>query len=118
MPQYVVDGIQATSEDTADRIVSWLEARGYASPEVSTAFDVRSGLMRVLVWTDRDPTADLKGYTSTPTPRETFAATALSDAIPVIRAIAQKPRADRTPVERALLGLAVQLREVRNELGQ
>lgn len=118
MPEYVVNGIErATSADGADRIISYLLARGYADPQVQTSFDPRDGSLRVRVETDRDPTTDLLAYTSTPTARETFAANALADAIPVIRAIAQKPRADRTPVERALLGLAVFVREVSNEVG-
>ena len=117
MPEYVVNGIEgATSDDTAERIIAYLLARGYVAPEVATSFDVRTGHLRCRVITDRDPTADLLTYTSTPTAREVFAANALADALPVIRAIAQKPRADRTPVERVMLGLAVSLRELRDQV--
>ena len=49
-------------------------------------------------------------------PRERLTREALTDALPLIRAIAQKPRADRTPVERVMLGLAVSIRELRDQV--
>jgi hypothetical protein len=48
----------------------------------------------------------------TPTPAETERGQRLSDARTVIAAIAAKPRNERSAVERALLGLAVAVREV------
>ena len=114
MQRYVIDRREGLSrEDTPERIQAWLRANGHATADViSTGYNEENGNLRIVVKADDDPGAALEQYTPTPTPREQWQANALSDGKAVIRAIAQKPRADRTPVERALLGMAVKLSDI------
>jgi hypothetical protein len=117
MPRYTIDRREGlTRDDTPERIQAWLRANGHPDAEViSTGYNADNGNLRIRVEAADDPEVAIEAYTPTPTPREQWQANALSDGKTVIRAIAQKARADRTPVERALLGLAVKLAEVEDE---
>jgi hypothetical protein len=112
--RYTIDRREGlTRDDTPERIQAWLRANGHPDAEViSTGYNPDNGNLRIRVEAASDPEAAIANYTPTPTPREVFKANAIADGRAVIRAIAQKPRADRTPVERALLGLAVMLSEI------
>lgn len=101
-----------TGDDDAGRIDAFLRARGIAPSRVAIAWNAATGKANVTVDADADPSTALQTYTSTPTAAEVLKAQALADAKPVIAAIIAKDRASRTPVERALLGLAVALREL------
>jgi hypothetical protein len=117
MQQYVVRNLTNIPVDAmgnpepADRIEAWLQARGFQTDGISAGRDPVTGTVTVIATTDTDPSSVLTSYTSAPTPREVFRANALADARPVIAAIIAKDRATRTPAERALLGLAVLVKE-------
>jgi len=116
MPRYVVDRREGLGPDeTPERIQTWLRANGHPAAEVISTGYGRNGNLRIHVESPTDPTADLMTYTPTPTAREVRQQLAMADGKAVLQAINQKPRADRTPVERALLALALKLAEVEDE---
>lgn len=113
MDRYARAGLtNLTRADKADRIEAYLQSQGIATAGVGVRWDDETNTATVVVTADRDPSAALAAYTPTPTAQEVFRANAITDAKPVIATIAAKARADRTPVERALLGLAVAVREL------
>jgi hypothetical protein len=99
-------------QDGADRIEAYLRSKGIQTNGVQVRWDDETNTGTVSVLADRDPSDALRTYTPTPTDTEARRSQAIADAKPVIAAIAQKPRADRTPVERVLLGLAAGIREL------
>lgn len=101
-----------TRSDGAERIEAYLRAQGVTTAGVQVRWNDDTNEAQVAVRADRDPGDLLRAYTSTPTAAELERDRRLSDARAVLQAIAQKPRADRTPVERALLGLATVVREL------
>jgi hypothetical protein len=114
MPRYVIDRREGLSrDDTPERVQAWLRAHGHPSAEViSTGWNPHNGNLRLTIENDDDPQAAVMAYAPEPTPRERFKAVAIADGTAVIVAIAAKPRSERGPVERALLGLAVKLGEI------
>ena len=114
MPRYTIDRREGlTIDDTPERIQEWLRDHGHPAADViSTGYNPDNGNLRIRVEAPDDPSAALETYTPTPTAREMRKQVAIADAETVIRVIAQKPRADRTPVERALLGLAARLCDI------
>jgi hypothetical protein len=100
METYTVYGLTGlTLEDTTDRITAYLEGLGYAVENVSTHYDQRAGELHVTVTADRDPEADLRAYTSTPTAKETERAAILVSGQGVADAARANPNAPRTPQE-------------------
>lgn len=102
-------------DDHAGRIDEYCRAQGWAIDGVSVSPDVIEIDFPDGVQVPADAAAKIGAYVTAETARERFERIAIEDAKAVIRAIAQKPRADRTPVERALLGLAVRTADIAND---
>ena len=111
MPRYTIDRRTGlTRDDTPERIQAWLRANGHPDADViSTGYNPDNGNLRIHVEAATDPADEVAAYTPTPTARESARTTAVNDGAAALREIEQKPTRDRTPVERALLGLAATL---------
>jgi hypothetical protein len=114
MPRYVIDRREGLSrDDTPERVQAWLRAHGHPNAEVvSTGFNPHNGNLRLTIESDNDPQAAVMAYAPELTPRERFKLAAMADGRAVIKAIADKPRGERGPVEKALLGLAVMVGDI------
>ena len=113
MSRYVIDRREGLHRDeTPERIEAWLRSHGHPDATVISTGYGSNGNLRITVEAADDPTPTVNAYTPTPTPREVWQANALNDARTLILAIARKPHADRTPVERVLLGLALKVNEI------
>jgi hypothetical protein len=100
MELYNVYGLTGlTPDDTADRLTAYLAGLGYTVESLSTRYDERDGVLHVSVTTDRDPTNDLRAYTSTPTPAETEKTAHIEAGQGVAAAARSNPNAPRTPQE-------------------
>lgn len=106
----------AVQDEDAGRVHDWLKARGVAVSAVTVRSD---GTLTVSVPDDvsRETLRDvLASYARAETARETFEREAIADALQLVKAIAAKPPANRTPVERSLLGLALAIRDLRQQV--
>ncbi len=113
MQDYTIWNLRSIPVDeAADRIELWVQSHGIQTAGLSVGVDPDTGNATITVTADQDPTTVLQTYQPTPTPRDVLKANALADAKPIFAAIIAKDRATRTPVEKALLGLAVLLRDV------
>jgi hypothetical protein len=113
MDRFVIHKLDnLTRADGAERMEAYLRANGVTTMGVQVKWNDELQTAAVIAIADRDPGDLLRAYAPTPTPGEAERDRRLSDARQVIQAIAAKPRADRTPVERALLGLAVSVRSL------
>jgi DNA polymerase III delta prime subunit len=113
MERYVVHRLEnLTKADGAERVEAYLRANGVTTMGVQVKWSDELQSAAVIALADRDPGDLLRAYTTTQTAGELERDRRLSDARQVIQSIAAKPRADRTPVERALLGLAVSVRNL------
>jgi hypothetical protein len=107
IPVDIPAGVQAPR---ADRISEWLKDHGADIEGVMIRPDAR--VVRIAL---NDPTqeaairAGIAQYAGQKTRRETFIENAIADAKPLFVAIKNKPRADRTNIEKCLLGLAALL---------
>ena len=111
MPRFTIDRRDGLSrDDTPERIQAWLRANGHPDAEViSTGYNPENGNLRIRVEAAKDPAVAVAAYTPTPTAKEAARTTAVSDGRAAMQEIAQRASRDRTPVERALLGLAATL---------
>jgi hypothetical protein len=110
MDRFVIHKLDnLTRADGAERVEAYLRANGVTTMGVQVKWNDELQTAAVIAI---DPGDLLRAYAPTPTPGEAERDRRLSDARQVIQAIAAKPRVDRTPVERALLGLAVSVRSL------
>ncbi len=101
----------------AGRLDDWLKTKG-----VDARVRVRGDGLVDLVFPDgaapdeKATKALLVTYTKAETARETFEREAIADAVQLVKAIAAKPAANRTPAERILLGLALSIRDLQQQV--
>lgn len=115
MPTFTFPRPAGLQDEDAGRLDGWLAERG-----IDARVQIHSdGTVSLIVPDGTNEHAlreTLVTYARAETAREQFEREAIAEAVQLVKAIAGKPTANRTPVERVLLGLSLAIREVKQEV--